>query len=342
MAIDDMRFAYRVTKAGTLKNLKLKEEKMPKPQPGEVLVKVAAIGLNFADIFAIKGLYSATPDGAFVPGLEYAGTIISTGEGVKHLKPGDKVMGVTRFGGYATHITIDARYVTHLPVNWSPEEGAAFPVQALTAYYALFELGNLQKGMSVLIHSAAGGVGIFAGRMAREAGAYTIGTIGSAKKVEVLEREGYEKIIVRDKDFPQKLNEALRGRELQVVLECIGGRIFKQSLEALDPMGRLVTYGSASFATHGNRPNYLKLIWKYLFRPKVDPMKLPTSNKSVMGFNLIWLYEKAELMHELMEKIGEMNIGKPFVGQTYDFTSLPEAVTALQSGQTVGKVIVIT
>lgn len=336
------RFVHRVSKSGSLNHLHLEEESIATPGEGEVLIEVEAVGLNFADIFAIKGLYSATPQGSFVPGLEYAGTVLATGGSVTALKEGDRVMGVTRFGGYATHLVIDSRYVVPLPEGWTMEEGAAFPVQALTAYYALFELGDLQADKTVLIHSAAGGVGILAGRMARHAGAYTIGTVGSDSKVDLLKKEGYQGIIVRDSDFAGKLQHELDGRSLDVVLECIGGRIFKKSLEALAPMGRLVTYGSASFATHGSRPNYLRLLVKYLFRPKVDPMKLPTSNKSVMGFNLIWLYEKAGLMHELMERIGQMDIGKPHVGQVFEFPDLPDAVRALQSGKTVGKVIVKT
>lgn len=336
------RFVYRVSKAGSLSRLDMEEEPMPAPSENEVLINVEAIGLNFADIFAIKGLYSATPSGSFVPGLEYAGTILAAGNSVTDLKEGDKVMGVTRFGGYATHLTIDSRYVVPLPSGWSMDEGAAFPVQSLTAYYALFELGDLQAGKTVLIHSAAGGVGILAGRMARHANAYTIGTVGSQKKVQQLKEEGYQGIIIRSSDFAEKLKYELGDRSLDIVLECIGGSIFKQSLEALAPMGRLVTYGSASFTTHGNRPNYLKLLVKYLFRPKVDPMKLPTSNKSVMGFNLIWLYEKAGLMHELMEKISQMEIGKPHVGQVFEFPDLPDAVRSLQSGKTIGKVIVKT
>ncbi|MCZ6899989.1 MAG: alcohol dehydrogenase catalytic domain-containing protein, partial [Bacteroidetes bacterium] len=152
--------AYKV-KAGNLKKLKLAPFDLQEPNQDEVTVEVKAIGLNFADIFAIMGLYSATPKGEFIPGLEYAGVIIKVGSQVNEFKTGDKVMGVIRFGAYTTHLNIDRRYVLPLPQLWTFEEGAAYLVQLLTAYYALKNLGDIQKGQTVLIHSAVGGVGLW-------------------------------------------------------------------------------------------------------------------------------------------------------------------------------------
>lgn len=183
------RKSYRIHKAGSLNRLNLVDEELSDPQADEVQVKVKAVGLNFADIFAILGLYSATPVGSFIPGLEYSGEIIAKGEKVTDFQLGDRVMGVTRFGAYTSHINIDSAYVNKIPENWSFEEGASFLVQALTAYYGLFHLGNLKKGETVLIHSAAGGVGLLANRMAQKLGAYTIGTIGSAAKIDLLKRK---------------------------------------------------------------------------------------------------------------------------------------------------------
>ena len=138
------RKAYKVIpRAGSMNNLKLIEDILPVPCDEEVCVKVKAIGLNFADIFAIFGLYSATPKGSFVPGLEYSGEIISAGKNVNNFRVGDHVMGVTRFGGYADHVIADQHYITHLPEDWTFEEGAAFIIQAFTAYYALVVLGDI-------------------------------------------------------------------------------------------------------------------------------------------------------------------------------------------------------
>jgi NADPH:quinone reductase-like Zn-dependent oxidoreductase len=303
-------------------------------------VEVAAIGLNFADIFAVFGLYGATPSGSFVPGLEYSGTVRATGPGVHDLREGDKVMGVTRFGAYASIINIVRPYVMPLPEGWDFDQGAAFPVQAFTAYYALFELGNLQSGQTVLIQSAAGGVGVWANRIAKKAGAITIGCVGSASKLELLKKEGYDAGFVRSADFAGELKRVLEGRPLNLVLECIGGRVLMESYKALAPEGRLVVYGSAHYGQQGDRPNYLKLWWKYRKRPLLDPQRMIEQNKSVMGFNLIYLYEKAERIDVYFSRLASMNLGKPLIGHRYPFDRLKEALRMFQTGQTTGKVVV--
>lgn len=337
------RQVYRMPKAGSIKSLKRVTEVLAQPLPDEVCVKVKAIGLNFADIFAMQGLYKATPKGSFIPGLEFSGEIIAVGETVKDWKVGDRVMGATKFGGYVSHVNIHFRYIIPLPANWSYEEGAGFLVQGLTAYYALTELGNLQKGMTVLIHSAAGGVGILANRICKKFGAYTIGTVGANNKVRYLqEEEVYDDVIVRDKQFDKKLATSLNGRPLNLVMECIGGTVLKQSWEAMAPMGRMVAYGSASFTSHSAAPNYLKLIWKYLKRPKIDPLRLPSQNKSLLGFNLIFLYEQTELMHQMLNGLMALELRPQHIGHVYPFEEMHTAIHLFQSGKTVGKVIVQT
>jgi NADPH:quinone reductase-like Zn-dependent oxidoreductase len=134
--------------AGNLADLKPQNFELAAPAPGEVQVAVRAIGLNFADVFAIWGLYGATPKGEFTPGLEYSGIIEAVGEGITHLRPGDRIMGVTRFGAYTTHLNIDSRYAIPLPDDWDFNTGAAYLVQTLTAYYGMATLGALQRGQT--------------------------------------------------------------------------------------------------------------------------------------------------------------------------------------------------
>lgn len=335
------RQVYRMPKAGSIKNLQLQTEVLDKPKAGEVCVKVKAIGLNFADIFAMQGLYSATPPGSFIPGLEFSGEIIAVGEGVEAWKAGDKVMGATKFGGYVSHINIHHRYVILLPAAWSFEEGAGFLVQGLTAWYALTALGNLQQGMTVLIHSAAGGVGIMANRICKKFSGYTIGTVGHAKKVDFLRKEeAYDDVIVRGDDFYEKLLSALNGRPLHLVMECIGGKILMQGWKAMAPMGRMVVYGSASFSSHGSKPDYPRLLWKYFKRPKIDPLRLPTQNKSLMGFNLIYLYEQADLMHEMLNALQVLQLKPQHIGHVFSFQEIHQAIHLFQKGETMGKVVV--
>ncbi len=335
------RKSYRIKKAGSLSNLKLVEEELPGLSVNQVTIEVKAIGFNFADLFAIQGLYSATPKGSFVPGLEYSGVIVKKEKEVTGFELNDKVMGVIKFGAYTTHINMDHRYLQKLPDGWSFEEGAAFTVQSLTAYYALIELGNIKDRDTVLVHSAAGGVGIYANRIAKKFDAYTIGTVGSKSKTDFLNDEGYDDVIVRDKNFKEKLEKSLEGKNLNIVLESIGGKIFKDSFDLLSPTGRTVIYGGAQFMSHQSRPNYPKLLYQILTRPKVDPLSLSDTNRSMMGFNLIYLWDKPEDMKRMLAKILNFNLKKPYVGSTFSFDKLPDALKLFQSGKTIGKVVVI-
>jgi len=327
-------------KAGNLNNLNLVEENLSDPTSGQVTVAVSAIGLNFADIFAMFGLYSATPKGTFIPGLEYAGTIIKTGPGVSSVKVGDRVMGVTRFGAYTTHLNIEETYVIPIPNGWTDEEASGYLVQVLTAYYGLVYLGRLEKGETVLIHSGAGGVGILANRIAKKYGAFTIGTVGNPAKVDFCKKEGYDQVIVRSNNFGNDLKKALGDRKLNVVMECIGGKIFTEGFNQMTEQGRMVIYGAAQYASPGKRPNYLKAAWMFLNRPKIDAQGLAEENKTVSGFNLIYLYEKAELLHQLLSELKDLNLEKPYVGNVIGFDKMIEAIQLFQTGKTIGKVVV--
>ena len=329
--------AYRL-RPGNLANMQLREFNLPEPAAGEVQVAVRAVGLNFADLFAIWGLYKAAPKDEFTPGLEYAGTVERVGEGVTHLRPGTRVMGVTRFGGYASHLNIDARYVIPLPEDWDFKTGAAYLVQTLTAYYGMKFLGNLQRGQNVLIHSAVGGVGLQALKIAKAYDCFSIGTVGSAAKVDFAKKEGYDRVIVRGADFEQQLKNALGERPLELVMDSVGGRYFSIPFKMLTPIGRVVVFGSARYASVGNRPNFFRLLYHFITRPKIDPQQLPETNKAVLGFNLIWLYERVELMHQLLQEINDLHLAPPHVGHVFPFEKMHEAIRLFQSGKTVGKV----
>lgn len=334
------RKSYYV-KPGNFKNLKIKEENLGDPNDNEVQVEVKSIGLNFADVFCVLGLYDAAPDDAFIPGLEFSGVVKQVGSEVSKLKQGDKVMGVTRFGAYTSLINIDAGYVMDLPEDWTFDDGSAYLVQALTAYYGLVELGNLSSQMNILIHSAAGGVGIWANRICKQYDCFTIGTVGRSSKIDLLKSEGYDSQLVRNvKTFGPDLKDALEGRPLHLIMDSIGGTILKDGYKILAPMGRLVTFGSAHYGERKDRPNYPKLIWKYLRRPKIDPQTMIGYNKSVMGFNLVYLFDQVHLMHIILEKLSAMNLGKPIISKKYPFESLPEALREFQSGRTTGKLVI--
>ena len=334
------RQAYRMSRAGSINSIKLITDSIQEPADNEVTVEVKAIGLNFADLFAIQGLYSATPKGSFVPGLEYSGIVLNTGSKANNFKVGDKVMGAIRFGAYVTYLNIDQRYILKLPEGWTFEEGASFIVQSLTAYYSLVELGNIKPNDTVLIHSAAGGVGIYANRIAKKFSAFTIGTIGSESKRNFLINEDYDRVIVRGNNFGKQLKSVLRERKLNLVLESIGGKVFEESFNALAPSGRIIIYGGAQFMSQSSRPNYFNVFYKYLTRPKVDPLSLSNINKSVMGFNLIYFWDRPDELNNMAIEILKMNLQRPYVGKVFSFDNLIEALKYFQTGKSIGKVVV--
>jgi len=334
------RKSYRITKVGSLNNLKSVEEEFPCPADNEVCIEVKAIGLNFADVFTIMGLYKAAPKKDFIPGLEFSGIVIDKGKNVTDFKVNDRIMGSVRFGSFTTHLNIDQRYVMKLPDDWSFEEGASFIVQALTAYYALVPLGNLRQNQTVLIHSAAGGVGIYANRIAKRFSAYTIGTIGSSSKMDLLKAEGYNDVIVRNGNFKSELAKHLDGKKLDLVLDSVGGKIQKDSFDFLTTTGRLVAYGLSQFASPGATPNYFKLALRFITMPRYHTLTLIESNKSILGFNLIWLYDRNDMWIKLLSEIKALHLDKPYVGSTFPFEKLKEAVKVFQAGRTMGKVVV--
>lgn len=345
-----MAKAWIQKSAGNLNRLKLKDVPLPDPVEGEARVKVDYCGLNLADVFAVLGLYSATPKGAFTPGLEYSGIIeeIPEKKGTG-FKKGDRVMGLTRFGGYCTHINADIRYLRKVPSEWSQSQAASFPVQALTAYYGLENLGaisTLDEGSTVFIHSGAGGVGLHALQVCEHYGMLPIVSVGSDAKMEFLEKEielSRDKIIVRTKKgFSLELDYKLKrhGKEgFDIVFDAIGPPYFKPLYRRLNPAGRLIYFGSANFMPEGRSPNYLKLAYKYLRRDKIDPLEMISSNRSVMGFNLIWLYNQEQRLKGLYEDMMEIDWSAPLIDRVFPFKKAPEALDYFKQGQNRGKVL---
>jgi alcohol dehydrogenase len=345
----DVREVWRMPRAGSLDRLVREAESLSEPGPGEARVAVKAIGLNFADVFACLGLYSATPTGPFVPGLECAGVVEAVGEataGSAAWAPGDRVIGLTRFGAYATALTLDSRYLLPIPAGWSFAEAAALPVQGLTAWYGLVELGRLSPDAVVLLHSAAGGVGlnglgILAGYRAR-----VVATVGRESKRDYLvARHGLapDQVIVRDRrGFSAQLDRALAavGAEgFDLIFDAIAGPYFQPAYDRLRPEGRYVMYGAADFMPPGSRPNYLSLAARYLARPRLDPLKMIAQNRSLLAFNLIWLWDRVERLAEGYAKLRQTVQVPPLIGRRFPFAEAPAALKYLQGGESVGKVV---
>lgn len=342
------REVWRIPRAGSLRRLVRVAESLPDPGPGEARVRVRAIGLNFADLFACLGLYSATPRGAFVPGLEFAGVVEALGPATELAAPraGARVFGLTRFGAYATALNIDLRYLRPSPTDWGFAEAAAFPVQGLTAWYALLELGGLKRGAAVLLHSAAGGVGLNALRILAAQEARVVATVGRpAKRDFLIQRLGLspDQIIVRDRrEFDRQLDGALAALGLDgldLVLDAVAGPYFRPAYDRLRPEGRMVVYGAADLMPRGAQPAYTRLALRYLRRPRLDPLRMIAENKSVMAFNLIWLWEQADRLPRAYDQLARFAERPPLIGRRFRFAEAPAALRHLQSGESVGKVV---
>jgi len=340
------RTVWRIPRAGSLSRLQRVEETLPDPAPGEARLRVEAVGLNFADILACMGLYSATPRGPFIPGLECAGTVEAVGPGAT-VAVGDHVCVLTRFGAYASRLNFDPRYAIPVPPGWSSAEAAAWPVQGLTAWYGLIERARVAAGECVLVQSAAGGVGLQALALLEAAGARVIATVGSEDKARFLQAHRglpAASIIVRDpRRFPAQLDRALAAtgaKGLDVVFDAVLGPWFRPCLQRLRPEGRFVLFGAADFTPTGRRPNYLALLWRYLRRPRLDPLAMISANQAFIGFNLIWLWEEVGRMPAAIEGLAR-HAGKrpPHIGERLPFDEAPRAMELLQSGRTIGKVV---
>ena len=351
------REAWRVRRTGALGRLRRCTEGMPEPGPGEARVLVKAIGVNFADVFACLGLYSATPKGDFVPGLEFAGVVEALGPAAPStgargslagsIRPGDRVIGLTRFGAYATAVNLDARYLRPVPPDWTFSEAAAFPVQGLTAWYGLIELGGLTPGNSVLVQSAAGGVGLNALALLATGDAGVVATVGSpAKRDFLVDRCGLspDQVIVRHRRrFGAQLDGALAILGLDgfdLVLDAIAGPFFRPAYARIRPAGRYILYGAADFMPKRGRPNYVRLALKYLRRPRLDPLQMIVENRSLMAFNLIWLWDQVDRLQRAYDRLGTLVRKPPHIGRRFPFDEAPAALRHLQGGESIGKVVI--
>ncbi|GAB4435741.1 MAG: medium chain dehydrogenase/reductase family protein [Turneriella sp.] len=317
----------------------------PVPGPGQVLIDVKAFGLNFADILARKGQYSDAPRFPFVPGYEVAGIIREVGAGVSGFSPGDEVLGLTLFNGYAERVVADARAVVKKPAGMSFADAASIPVNFLTAYHALFETGSLRPGDNVLIHAGAGGVGLAAIQMALNAGATIFATAGSEKKLELLENFGVNyPINYQTQDFEREVLRLAGGAKMDVVLDSVGGSSFKKDLNLLRPHGRVVAFGAAAFSERNllKLPALLPQVISMLTLSMIDLM---LHSKGFYGVNMLRVAkEKPDLLHyelqEVMKQFAARKL-KTVVSRQMSWRQVAEAHEILESRSSTGKIVLM-
>jgi NADPH:quinone reductase-like Zn-dependent oxidoreductase len=324
--------------------LSVRETPDPEPGPGEVRVRVRACGLNFAEVMARQGLYPDAPKPPCVLGYEAAGVVDALGPGTEGPAVGTPVVALTRFGGHADVVCAPMAQVLPLPDGMDFETAAAIPVTYLTAYHMLFRVANLQPGAKVLVHMAAGGVGIAVLQLcATVPGVETFGT-ASAGKHGVLREEGCtHPIDYRSTDYARRVRELTGGAGVDVVLDPLGGRDWATGLSLLRPVGHLVAYGFANIAS-GERRNPLRLVGQALRIPRFTPLGLMNGNRSVSGVNIGHLWQEVELLRtELAAVLALWQEGKvrPRIDSVHPFTAAGAAHARLTERRNVGKVILV-
>ena len=331
-----------VRRPGGHEALELIEEADPAPAAGQVRVRVRTAGINYADTVVREGHYEAAKGHyPITPGFEFAGVVDALGSGVSDFKVGDRVFGFTRFGGYSSVQICEPGRLRLMPDGWDFGECAALPAVQFTAYQALQKVAKVEKGETILIHSAAGGVGTALLQQAKIAGLRSIAVVGSANKYAVAKNFGADAVVVRGPNLWADLDRAAPDG-FDAIFDANGVTTLKPGFARLKLGGRLVVYGFAEIMARGRRATMIELAWNWLRVPRFSPLDMTATNRAVMGFNVVFLTDKASLAKEGFDKIagwarsGELK--KPPV-TAFPIERVADAHAALESGDTVGKLV---
>ncbi|XP_028287555.1 synaptic vesicle membrane protein VAT-1 homolog [Parambassis ranga] len=318
------------------------QSKPPQLKAGEVLVRVKACGLNFAELLGRQGLYDLLPAPPVTMGMEGSGVIEAVGDDVEDRKVGDRVIAMSRCGMWQEMVVVPVNRTFLMPEEMSFEEGAALPVNYLTAYMMLFEMANLRPGKSVLVHMAAGGVGIAATQLCQTIQDVTVFGTASASKHETIARGGVtHPIDYRTKDYVEEIRK-ISPKGVDIVLDPLGGSDTQKGFSLLKPLGILVVFGAANCVT-GQKKNLLAMAKTWYNQLSLNTLKLMQSNKAVSGFHLGHLSDEeliSSAMFKLLELYRQGKI-KPCIDSCYHFEEVAEAMKRMHERQNVGKVILL-
>ncbi|MCH7975509.1 MAG: zinc-binding dehydrogenase [Bacteroidetes bacterium] len=336
-----------IPKTGAPDVLEVREAPDPTPGPGQVLIAVEASGINFADILARQGLYPDAPKLPAVVGYEVAGSVVGVGEGVKRFSEGDRVMAMTKFGGYSSMVAASETGVFKRPEGMSAQIGAAIPVNYLTAFQLMVVMGGIRHAqelggtrLKVLVHGAAGGVGTAAADLGKIYGVELFGTASPGKHDYVRERGYAHAIDYRTGDWVKEVMDITGGRGVDLILDPIGGGHWKKSFDALAPTGRLAVYGF-SVATGKGKLGFLREGMRIPFR-RFLPLSLLNRNQGVLGVNLGHLWNHIGEMQNWVRKLlsyYERGDIQPHVDRVFPFDQAGDAHAYIEARKNIGKVL---
>ncbi len=320
--------AIRVHQTGGPEVLQFEEVATPSPGPGEVLVKIAAAGINFIDIYHRVGLYPLeTP---FTPGLEAAGIVEAVGEGVSEFKPGDRVAYCTQLGAYAEFALVPAEKLVPVPSGVDLPTAAAVMLQGMTAHYLALDTFPLKPGHTALVHAAAGGVGLLLVQIARRQGATVIGTVSTEEKAALARQAGADHVILYTQtDFETETKKLTNGRGVDVVYDSVGVATFEKSLNVLRPRGYMVLFGQSSGKV-----------------PPVDLQILNSKGSLYVTRPTLFHYvaTREDLLRRAEDLFGWITAGQLHVriDRKLPLSQAAEAHRLLASRQTAGKLLLVT
>jgi NADPH:quinone reductase-like Zn-dependent oxidoreductase len=321
----------------------LRDAPDPVPGEGEILIRVRAAGINFADILARIGLYPDAPKPPLVVGYEVAGVVAAVGPGVTQPHEGDRVVAITKFGGYADTVVVPASRAFRFPDRLSDAEAAAVPVTYLTAAIALYRLAAVTAGETVLVHNAGGALGIAATQLARLRRATVIGTASVAKH-DALRSFGVELAIdYRHGNVEAEVRRFTRGRGVDVILDPIGGKSFGASYRMLAPLGRLVMLGLSSMS--GERRSTLRVLQSWWAMKPFSPLSLINHSRGVFGLHVGHLWDERRQLQPLMDLVlTELSANRldPIVAKTFPLERVADAHRYIHRRANIGKVVLTT
>jgi len=330
-----------ITKAGPPEVLQVREAPDPEPAEGQARIRVRAAGINFADLMARVGLYPDAPKIPCVVGYEVSGVVDAVGAGVSDVKEGDRVFGMPKFGGYTDCIALPQAQIIKMPAAMTFEEAAALPVVYLTAFHMMMFTGYLRPGSSVLIHSAAGGVGLAAIQIAKTRNCVIFGA-ASPNKHDFLRTVGVQHPIDTN-DYANQVRAIVGDRGVDLVLDPIGGRSWTDGYELLGPAGRLVCFGLSSAAS-GKKRSLIHAASQIMKVKKWSPMKLMDENKAVQGTNMGHLFDRIDILRPQFEELVKMYEAgqiRPRVDKTFSFDDAPASHHYIHDRKAIGKVVLL-
>jgi NADPH2:quinone reductase len=317
-----MRAVQVVTTTGP-SDVQVREVEEPVPGPEDVLIEVHRVGVSFPDLLLSKGEYQLQPEPPFSLGVDVAGTVVSG----KGFEPGQRVAAVNGFGGAEERSVFPGRFTFPLPDTLSYDEGAALPMNYLTAEFALRERGQLREGETVLVHGAAGGVGTATLQVAKGMGARTIAVVSTDRKAQVARDAGADEVVLVD-GFKETVMGLTRGEGVDVVLDVVGGDVFTDSLRLLGTQGRLLVVG---FAAGQGIPQV-----------KVNRLLLNNIDVRGVGWGAFAMLRPGYMQEQWQRLLPMMESGvvKPPIGAVYELGEFGQALIDMDNRKTVGKSVV--